>query len=68
MYTVLKSRSRTNEKEGGSEGFEVSVDNWWLEGVLKVGLSGDYQTLKRLFGSVCVSVLGGGMFSSDASR
>ena len=45
-------------KEEGSEGFEVSMVNWWLAGVLKVVPSGNYQALNRLFGSVCVSVLG----------
>ena len=28
-------------KEGGSEGFEVSMVNWWLAGVLKVVPSGN---------------------------
>ena len=50
-------------KEGGSERFEVSMVNWWLAGVLKVVPSGNYQTLKRWFGSVCVCLCWGWLCS-----
>ena len=56
MRKLFKIDEVKEYKEEGSEGFEVSVVNWWLEDVLKLVPSGNYQALKRLF--VCVSVLG----------